>query len=111
MQYCIYYGIEIEPRETLYSFVKNGTTVIDVGTNIGETLLNFAKINRDGLNIGFEPVQYLFEKARNNIALNRFENIELVNKGLSRSEEVLSFQEVSEHNSGGTFLIREQKDN
>ena len=107
MQYCIYFGIQNEPRETLYGLVKNGTTVIDVGTNIGETLLNFAKINRDGINIGFEPVPYLYEKAKNNIALNKFKNIELINKGLSSSEELLTFQEVSENNSGGTFLKRE----
>lgn len=106
MQYCIYFGIEIEPRDTLYSLVKNGTTVIDVGTNIGETLLNFAKINRDGVNFGFEPVPYLYEIAKNNITLNKFESIELINKGLSSSEETLSFSEVSENNSGGTFLTR-----
>lgn len=107
MQYCIYFGIEIEPRSRLYSLVKNGTTVIDVGTNIGETLLNFAKINQDGRNIGFEPVPYLYETAKNNIALNKFENIELVNKGLSSFKEKLSFRETGENNSGGTFLTRE----
>ena len=107
MQYCIYFGIEIEPRDTLYSLVKNGTTVIDVGTNIGETLLNFANLNPDGRNIGFEPVPYLYEKAKINIDLNKFANIELVNKGLSSAEETLSFHEAGENNSGGTFLMRE----
>ena len=107
MQYCIYYGVEIEPRNMLYSLVKNGTTVIDVGTNIGETLLNFAKMNPDGRNIGFEPVPFLYEKAKTNIELNKFSNIELVNKGLSSSEETLSFNETNENNSGGTFLTRE----
>jgi FkbM family methyltransferase len=107
MQYCIYYGIEIEPRETLYSLVRNGTTVIDVGTNIGETLLNFAKINRDGRNIGFEPVPYLYEKAKANIGLNKFENIELISKGLSSSNETLSFSKAEENNSGGIFLTRD----
>ena len=107
MQYCIYFGIEIEPRERLYGLVQNGTTVIDVGTNIGETLLNFAKINTEGRNIGFEPVPHLYEIAKRNIALNEFKNIELVNKGLSSTYEVLSFHDVSENNSGGTFLTRE----
>ena len=46
---------------------------------------------------------------RDYVKINKFDNIELVNKGLSSSEEILSFQEVSEHNSGGTFLIREDK--
>jgi len=107
MQYCIYFGIEIEPRHRLYGLVENGTTVIDVGTNIGETLLNFAKLNGDGRNIGFEPVPHLYEKARTNIELNDLGNIELINKGLGSSEETLSFRESSENNSGGTFLTRE----
>jgi FkbM family methyltransferase len=107
MQYCIYFGIENEPREALYCLVKNGATVIDVGTNIGETLLNFAKINRDGRNIGFEPVPYLYEKALKNIGLNGSANVELVNKGLSSRKETLSFREAGEHNSGGIFLTRD----
>lgn len=111
MQYCIYYGVEIEPRDTLYNLVKNGTTLIDVGTNIGETLLNFAKINYDGHNIGFEPVPYLYEKAKANIGLNTFENIELVNKALSSKLETLVFNETKDNNSGGTFLTREENGN
>jgi len=107
MQYCIYFAIKVEPRETLYGLVRNGTTVIDVGTNIGETLLNFAKINRDGRNIGFEPVPFLYEKAKTNIALNDFANIELINTGLGSSNETLSFREAGDNNSGGTFLTRE----
>lgn len=106
MQYCIYFGIEIEPRDTLYGLVKDGTTVIDVGTNIGETLLNFARLNRTGSNIGFEPVPYLYERAKTNIDLNSFRNIRLINKGLSSREEILSFQEAGENNSGGIFLTR-----
>lgn len=35
IQYCIYYGIDFEPRGNLYNLVKNGTTVLDVGTNYG----------------------------------------------------------------------------
>lgn len=104
MQYCIYFGIEIEPRDRLYGLVKNGTTVIDVGTNIGETLLNFAKINRDGRNIGFEPVPYLFGAARRNIELNAFSNILLENLALSSTEGDLVFNIATQNNSGGIYL-------
>ncbi len=106
MQYCIYFDVEIEPRDRLYGLVKNGTTVIDVGTNIGETLLNFAKINPDGLNIGFEPVPYLFESASGNIALNEFSNISLENLALSDTEEELVFNIANEYNSGGIYLSK-----
>jgi FkbM family methyltransferase len=106
MQYCIYYGVAIEPRDALYGLVKDGTTIIDVGTNIGETLLNFARINRNGINIGFEPVPTVFRKAKHNLNLNNFENIALENLGLSNIEETLSFREPDEHNSGGIYLVK-----
>lgn len=110
MQYCIYFGIEIEPREKLYNLVKNGSTIIDVGTNIGETLLNFARINTKGRNIGFEPVPHLYEKAKTNIGLNKYKNIELINQGLSSDAETLSFQQPGKNNSGGIFLTKDGKD-
>ena len=109
MQYCIYYGIETEPRETLYGLVENATTIIDVGTNIGETLLNFAQINSTGQNIGFEPVPFLFEQASRNIAENRFDNIILENCALSDSDSTLYFNIGNEFNSGGIFLSEEQE--
>jgi FkbM family methyltransferase len=84
--------------------VQDRTTIIDVGTNIGETLLNFAKRNISGVNIGFEPVPFLFEKAKHNIGLNHFQNIVLNNAALSNNNETLSFNIANEFNSGGIFL-------
>ena len=104
MQYCIYFGIKIEPREVLYDLVENQTTVIDVGTNIGETLLNFAKLNHDGLNIGFEPVPYLFDAASRNISLNNFPNVRLENLALSDMQADLVYNIVNDNNSGGIYL-------
>lgn len=104
MQYCIYYGITIEPREKLYNLVKDGTTIIDVGTNIGETLLNFARINKTGLNIGFEPVPDLYARAEYNLKLNDLPNIKLENLALSNEAGKLTFNVTNENNSGGIFL-------
>lgn len=104
MQYCIYFRVEAEPRDQLYDLVVDGTTVIDIGTNIGETLLNFARINKRGLNIGFEPVPFLYEMASRNIALNPFDNIRLENLGLSDTKQTLSFRQSNENNSGGIYL-------
>ena len=107
MQYCLYFGIKTEPRERLYSLVEEGTTIIDVGTNIGETLLNFALLNKRGVNIGFEPVPFLFERAKENIRLNRAENIVLLNLALSNDNSTLFFNYVNNNNSGGIFLTSE----
>lgn len=108
-QYCLYFTVDKEPREKLYTLVKDGTTVIDVGTNIGETLLNFARLNTEGKNIGFEPVPATYEKAKQNVELNSFNNIVLVNMGLSDVEETLAFNETNAFHSGGIFLSRDRE--
>ncbi len=104
MQYCIYYGLKTEPRENLYSLVVDGTTIIDVGTNIGETLLNFCLRNPRGMNLGFEPVPFLFDRASYNLKLNNIQNVNLQNCALSDEEKVLVFNMTAENNSGGIYL-------
>src|SRR5689334_11129649 len=55
MQWCVYFGIAVEPRQALYSLVKPGQVVFDVGTNIGEVLLNVAhRLGDRGQVFGFE---------------------------------------------------------
>lgn len=110
MEYTLYFGIKTEPREILYNLIKDGMVVLDVGTNIGETLLNFAKYNPNGLNYGFEPVPYLFERAKHNISLNQFENITLNNIALSDNEDTLFFQKPSNNNSGGIAMSKQKND-
>ncbi len=107
MEYIIYYGIQVEPREKLYNLIKNGYTVLDIGANIGETLLNFAKVNQAGKNIGFEPVPYIYDRLKMNIALNNFSNIETNNIALSDKNEMLSFSPPKDQNSGGVRMRKE----
>src|SRR4051812_46943450 len=42
MEWCVYYGVVIEPRDALYSLMMPGDVVVDVGANIGEVTLNAA---------------------------------------------------------------------
>ena len=107
MEYIIYYGINVEPRDKLYGLVKNGFVVLDIGANIGETLLNFAKINSKGRNIGFEPVPYIYSRLKKNLSLNNFSNIEIENIALSDKNEQLSFSIPKDQNSGGVRMRKE----
>lgn len=58
-------------------------SIIDIGSNIGDTPLYFA--NKGYKVLGFEPVKESFEKALYNINLNKnlSEHIEIVNKAVS----------------------------
>src|SRR4051794_3396415 len=56
MQWYVYWGFKEKQRDRLYSLVNEGDVVLDVGTNIGETLLNFARmVGPSGHVYGFEP--------------------------------------------------------
>jgi len=105
MEWLIYFGLKIEPRKELYSLVSEGDLIIDVGTNVGETLLNFARLTtQKGKVIGFEPDPQIFQKCINNIKLNEFENITLNNKGLSDIDGELFLDRYVDRNRGANKI-------
>lgn len=108
MDYIIYYGIDSENREPLERIITNNITILDIGVNIGETLLLFANKNNQGKVYGFEPVPYLYERAKVNISLNKYENIILNNMALSDKEEELYFDLPTNFNSGGINMHKIQ---
>ena len=56
MQWYVYWGLQDITRHKLYSLVRENDVVFDVGTNVGETLLNFGKLaGSGGFIYGFEP--------------------------------------------------------
>lgn len=69
--------------KVLEPILSEEMTFVDVGANQGEFTLFAAKRLRKGRVIAFEPTSYMYEKLVNNIALNGFKNIELVNQALS----------------------------
>jgi Met-10+ like-protein len=84
MQWYVYWGLRDKTRDSLYSMVKPGDVILDVGTNVGETLLNFARLTGpDGRVYGFEPDQRNFGNVQKNIELNDFENVQVFNLGVS----------------------------
>lgn len=107
IEYVIYFGLDAEPKRPLYSAVQNGMTVLDVGTNVGETLLNFARLNPTGVNYGFEPVPFLYEKAKYNISLNNFKNIVINNIALSDQAGRLYFELPKNQNFGSVSMAKQ----
>ena len=73
MQHAIYFGLQNDTdfdREFLYSLIKKDAVVLDIGANIGETTLHFARLASNGIVFGFEPVPYVFDFFQNNVRLN-----------------------------------------
>lgn len=60
--FLVYYGIDNQNKGEIYKLVQEDFHVFDVGTNIGEVILNIAKRAKKGIVHGFEPVPYNFNK-------------------------------------------------
>jgi len=112
MEWVIYFSLGVEERSSLFDLVKKDMVILDVGTNVGETLLNFARLTgTNGMVYGFEPVNENYEKCRRNISLNAFMNISVSQKALSDKTETLYFAPSVNNNSGGIFMNKENGSN
>lgn len=107
--YMLYFNVDFEDHNAIYREIKDGMTVFDVGTNMAEILMNMSKRNPNGINYGFEPIPFTFEKAHNNISANNITNIVLSNIALSDKEEMLSVLSMPVNHSGGVRLTKESK--
>lgn len=110
MDHAIYFnitdGVDFD-RRLLYSLIKHDFICFDIGANIGETTLNFAKLAPQGRIYSFEPVPFLFERLKTNVGLNTFKNIDLHHLALSDRKEELYFEKPSNNNSSGITMSKE----
>ncbi len=108
VDHYIYFGFKETGKEKLYSFVKPGMVIIDVGANIGETALNFSKLTgNSGLVFAFEPDKFNYEKATKNVSLNLVKNIRLINLGLGDENKVQKLYIVNDENRGMNRILTE----
>jgi FkbM family methyltransferase len=105
MEWVIYFDLNVEHRDELYPLVKQGMVILDVGGNIGETALNFAKLTGvNGRVISFEPVPETYRKFLVNLKLNDFSWLKAEQIALSDTTEKLYFDPASYNNSGGIYM-------
>lgn len=71
----------------LKKMLKPGDVFVDVGANIGYFSLLVANQSSQNKIIALEPVSYLFNALKENISLNKFNNIEALNLAAGYKEE------------------------
>ena len=101
----IYFWGAYEPVESFlfHSLIAPGMTVVDAGANIGQyTLLSAQAVGPGGRVLSFEPSARTFAKLKENVELNRFENVRLFPAALWDAEGKLGFR-LPEPNNSGTF--------
>lgn len=105
MQWALYFGVQIEPRESLYKLAKPGFIVFDIGANIGETLLGLGKVaGPNGKIYGFEPSRKNYERCLENIRLNQVGNIQVTQVAVSDVCDELTLLNIFENNAGGAKI-------
>lgn len=91
-----------EPMETAFVLqeVRPGDIVLDIGANIGYFTLLFAKlVGPQGQVIAFEPDPKNFSLLTQNVKINGYRNVVLVNKAVSERTNT-GFLYLSDFNSG-----------
>jgi FkbM family methyltransferase len=100
-----YFGLKDIEQENLMSLIKPGDFVMDIGTNYGTTILQFANlIGVKGKAFGFEPDPINFEICKQNIQLNQFKNLSVENIGLGNKEAEVNLVVDFESNRGGNRI-------
>lgn len=107
----LYFGIKNTVFDHVLPVIKSAEVIADIGANIGTTALFFANQNPQAHIYAFEPHPNSFKKASENIALNRFKNIHLINIGLGEQPATLKLYEVNKYNSGMNRILSQNMDN
>lgn len=108
MQWYVFWDFKDTIREKLYSLVEKGDVILDVGTNIGETLLIFARLTgSEGFVYGFEPDDKNFKNAQKNISLNTFINVHVFKNAVSDKKELVKLYCVDPHNRGMNRILED----
>ncbi|MFC0514561.1 FkbM family methyltransferase [Mucilaginibacter angelicae] len=99
---------ETEIRTLINLSLKPGFTALDIGANIGIQSIRMAnRVGTGGKVYAFEPLGYLQEKFKKNLALNHCTNVSLFPIALSDKEETRSIR-INEHNwNQGTFSLND----
>ncbi len=89
-QYLYFYGTHDERYivTKLRKLIKPGDICWDIGANIGfYTCLLASRVGDNGAVIAFEPASRTYGYLRENVSLNQFANVTVVNKGLGDKQE------------------------
>lgn len=106
--HLLYFGFKDDGQQELVDFAEEGDVFLDVGTNIGSSLLQFAKnVGKTGRVYGFEPDQLNFQQCQNNIRLNNFDNVQVSNIALGNKSSKVKLVVDTESNRGGNRILDE----
>jgi len=89
----LYMGEMFEKDELAIAsrYIKNDSTILDIGANIGLHALGFSSMAKDGLVIAFEPQPKTFRTLEKNIIQNKINNIIPLNLAIAQPPRIAEF--------------------
>jgi FkbM family methyltransferase len=112
-QFPLYYNIyEWRDTPTIISLISGTNTILDIGGNIGQMALLFAKYANKVFT--FEPIPAIADKLERNIQLNKLEHKIILSRiALSNSKGKIKFGLPPDSNrgTGSTILTEQSKHN
>jgi FkbM family methyltransferase len=97
----LYGGCERKEQELMLRYVKRGSTAYDLGANHGmHTLLMARLVGSTGHVYAFEPVPENAGRLRENIALNHFSNVDVIEAAVADQPGTESFAHGGDHATG-----------
>ncbi len=108
--WMVFFGFFDSPRDKLFALARPGFVVMDIGCNIGATLLPLAAAtNPGGKTYGFEPDPENFAACAANIELNGLTGIELVPLALGDRRGTAALRKVASRNPAANRLVNETR--
>lgn len=100
----LYFGFRDPGTEQLFALCEEGSTIIDVGANIGWTCLRMAGKAIRGQVIAFEPDPVNASRCVGNAALNNFSNLKIETLALGDADGQASMEVRTPANLGGNRI-------
>lgn len=101
----LYFGFEDRAHLQLMSLAKKGDIVLDIGTNYGTTILQFAQqVGAEGKCYGFEPDPTNYQICQRLLSFNQFKTIQVENIGLGNEKGAFTLVVDTPSNRGGNRI-------
>jgi FkbM family methyltransferase len=109
--YINYYGTEIWMTQLLQKLLgQTKDCFVDVGVNLGQTLIKVRGLNKDIEYIGFEPNPVCIFYAEKLILANQFKNCKIIPAGVSNKTEILTLRIFADESDPMASIIEDFKD-
>jgi FkbM family methyltransferase len=96
---------EIETLSKWFPYFKDAEYIFDIGANLGNHSVYFAKKNKKSHVFAFEPFPDNYELLKKNIDGNELSNVALYNEAVGKHVGHVQIKEFDESNYGGTSFM------